>query len=182
MRPVTTIATHQSSTKVMYTALHPNNTQRQNVKLALKVFDEKNVAALTDFATRFGCDVSGTQNFILTVVQLWKILNVKHPQKGRQLNDEMCEPIRSLHDGKLQWLSMFFDWLCSWEQLQLQPRHGCLSKETMCALKHTVICAKLLAEYLLRVVSKKHAMQFNFAANQRAITSSVALQRCLNVL
>jgi len=133
-----------------YTALHPNNTQRQNVNLALKIFDEKNVAALTEFGKRFVCDISGTQNFILTIVQLWKILNVKHPLKGRHLNDELCEPIRSLHDGKLNWLSMFHDWLCAWEQLRLQPRHGCLSKETMCALKHTVLCAKLLAEYLLR--------------------------------
>jgi len=36
-----------------FTSLHPNNTQRQNVKLALQVFDEKNVAALTEFGNRF---------------------------------------------------------------------------------------------------------------------------------
>ena len=133
-----------------FTALHPNNTQRQNVKLALKVFDEKNASALVEFGKTFHFDVSGTQNFILTIIQFWKIMNVKHPLKGRNLNDDFCEPIRSLHDGKLHWLSMFYDWLCAWERLQLQPRHGCLSKETMFALKQTVLAAKLLSEYLLR--------------------------------
>ena len=135
-----------------FTALHPSNTQRQNVNLALKIFDEKNVSALTEFSKRFDCDVSGTQNFILTIVQFWKIMNVKHPSKGHHLNDDFCEPIRSIHDGKLHWLSMFYEWLCAWEQLQLQPRRGCLSKETMFALKQTVLAAKLLAEYLLREV------------------------------
>jgi len=59
-------------------------------------------------------------------------VNQKHPLKGRDLNDDFCEAIRSLHDSKLHWLSMFYDWLCAWERLQLQPRHGCLSKGKMC--------------------------------------------------
>ena len=144
------------------TALHPNNTQRQNVSLALKIFDDKNVSALAEFGKRFQCNVSGTQNFILTIVQLWKILNVKHPLKGRHLNDEFCEPIRSLHDGKLHWLSMFYDWLCAWEKLQLQPRQGCLSKETMFALKQTVLAAKFLSEYLLRDVHCNYVLLGKF--------------------
>ena len=79
-------------------------------------------------------------------------MNVKNPLKGRNLNDSFCEPIRSVNDEKLHWLSQFYEWLCAWEQLQLQPRHGCLSKETFFALKQTVIAAKLLAEYLLNSV------------------------------
>ena len=122
------------------------------MNLALKIFDDKNVSALAEFGKRFVCDVSGTHNFILTVIQLWKIMNVKHPLKGRDLNDDFYEPIRSLQDGKLHWLSMFYDFLCAWENLKLQPRHGCLSKETMFALKQTVLAAKLLAEYMLRDV------------------------------
>ena len=53
--------------------------------MALKIFDDKNVSALAEFGKRFQCDVSGTQNFILTIVQLWKILNVKHPLKSTAL-------------------------------------------------------------------------------------------------
>jgi len=66
-----------------FTALHPNNTQRQNVSLALKIFDDKYVSALAEFGKLFQCDVDGTQNFILTIVQLWKILDVKHPFERR---------------------------------------------------------------------------------------------------
>jgi len=47
---------------------------------------------------------------------------------------------------------MFYDWLCVWEKLQLQPRQRFLSKETMFALKQTVFAAKLLSEYLSRDV------------------------------
>ena len=128
-----------------FTSLHPNNLQRQNVKLALKIFDDKNVSALSEFGKRYQADVSGTQNFLVTILQFWKLMNVKNPLKGRHLNDSFCEPIRSLNDEKLHWLSQFYEWLCAWEQLQLQPRHGCLSKETFFALKQTVIAAKLLS-------------------------------------
>jgi len=120
--------------------------------LALKIFAEKNISALTEFGKSFNCDITGTRDFILSIVQLWKIMNVKQTLKGQQLNDVLCEPIRSLHDNKLNWLSMFHDWLCAWERLQLSPRQGCLSKETLFALKQTVLAAKLIAEYLLREV------------------------------
>lgn len=53
-----------------YTALHPNSIQRQNVNLALKIFDEKNVAALEQFGKSVECDVSGTVNFVSNIVQL----------------------------------------------------------------------------------------------------------------
>jgi len=135
-----------------FTSLHPNNIQRQNVKLALKIFDEKNVSALAEFGKRYQADVTGTQNFLVTILQFWKLMNVKNPLKGRHLNDSFCEPIRSVNDEKLHWLSQFYEWLCAWEQLQLQPRDGCLSKETFFALKQTVIAAKLLTEYLLTSV------------------------------
>ena len=135
-----------------FTALHPNNTQRQIVKLALQISDDKSVSALTEFGKCFACDVGGAQNFILTVVHFWKIMNVKHPLKGHNLDNNFCEPIHSLEEGKLHWLCMFYDWLCASKQPKLQPRHGCLSKETMFALKQTILAAKLLAEYLLRDV------------------------------
>ena len=145
-----------------FTALHPNNTQRQNVKLALKIFDEKNVTALAHFGSRFQFDTNGTRNFILTIMQFWKIMNVKNPLKGHQLRDDFCTPIRSQQDNKLQWLADFYDWLCAWERQQLQPRHGCLSKETMFALKQTVLSAKLLSEYLLTKLSCHYVLLGKF--------------------
>ena len=159
-------------------ALHPNNTQRQNVTLALKVFAEKNISALTEFGNRFNFGVSGTRDFILTIVQLWKILNVKQMRKGQQLNDVFCEPIRSLHDDKLNWLSTFYDWLCAWERLQLNPRSGCLSKETLFALKQTVLAAKLIAEYLLRELGCHYVLLGKFQTDDLEFRFSQYRQLC----
>ena len=145
-----------------FTALHPNNTQRQNVKLALKISDEKNATTLTQFGSCFQFNTNVSRNFILTIIQFWKIMNVKNPLKGHQLRDDFCTPIRSLQDSKLQWLRNFYDWLCAWERLQLQPRHGCLSKETMFALKQTVLSAKLLSEYLLTAMSCHYVLLGKF--------------------
>lgn len=132
-----------------YTALHPNNLQRQNVNLALKVFNEKNVVALEQFGKSTNCDLSGTQNCISTIVQLWKILNVKHYLQGQQLNDPFCEPVIGVTDWKLQWLQSFNVWLCSWESTHIPQKQGILTKETMFALKHTTSTMCCLVEHLL---------------------------------
>lgn len=132
-----------------FTALHPNNIQRQNVNLALKIFDDKNIAALDHFGKSISCDFSGTQNFISTILTLWKIVNVKHPLKGQRLNDQFCEPLLGLSDQKLTWLQSFYAWLCSWEGCSIQQRQGVLSRETMFALKHTVLTFQKLSCYLL---------------------------------
>jgi len=136
-----------------YTALYPNNMQRQNVKLALKVFDEKNLAALGEFGSKYNCDVAGTHQFISTIAQLWKLFNVKHPLKGQRLNDPFCEPLTSITDHKLQWLKSIYSWLSNWEGMNAKQRQGVLSRETMFALKHTVLAACNLSEYLLTNLS-----------------------------
>lgn len=132
-----------------FTALHPNNLQRQNVGLALRVFDEKLVAALDHFGKSTNSDLSGTQNFISTIAQLWKICNVKHPLNGQRLNDPFCEPIKGLDDFKLNWLRSFLNWLSAWDSQKIEQRQGVLTRETMFALKHTVATMISLSEYLL---------------------------------
>ena len=132
-----------------YTALHPNNLQRQNVRLVLKVFDDKTVSALDAFAKQTNCDLSGTRDFILSIVQFWKIVNVKNPVKGIHLKDTFCEPILGVNDHKLVWLRSFHDWLCAWEQQRIPMKQGTLSNETMFALKHTVATLIELSTYLL---------------------------------
>jgi len=143
-----------------FTALNPNNLQRQNVQLALKVFNEKLVAALDEFAKSTNSNYSGTQNFISTISQLWKICNVKHALRGQRLNDPYCEPIMGLDDSKLQWLKSFHEWLCAWEGQNISQRQGILSRETMFALKHTVISMVSLCEYLLTTPVGSQQMKY----------------------
>jgi hypothetical protein len=132
-----------------FTALNPNSLQRQNVGLALRVFNEKLVPALTEYGKLVKCDVTGTQNFITTISRLWKICNVKYPFQGQRLNDAFCEPIVGLSDPKLVWLRSFHNWLCVWDGQKIDQRHGVLSRETTFSLKHTVYIMCRLCEYLL---------------------------------
>ena len=132
-----------------YTALNQNNIQRQNVRLALKIFEEKNVVTLDHFGIACHCDVSSTSNFMLAVAQLWKIFNIKHPLKGQRLNDPFCEPLTSMDSCNVQWLQSFHSWLILWEGLNIPQRQSILTKETMFVLKHTVNTACHLTEYLL---------------------------------
>lgn len=145
-----------------FTALHPNNLQRQNVNLALKVFDEKNVSALQQFGKSLNCDFSGPYDFISTVSQLWKIWNVKHPYQGQRMNDPFCQPIFTPNDNKLQWLHSFHSWLNAWENNNIPQRQGILSKETMFALKHTVKTMSALAEHLLNDVQLQYVLLGKF--------------------
>jgi hypothetical protein len=58
-------------------ALYPSNLERQNVQLALKVFDEKVLVGLDHFAVQINKVVCGTQFFISVIIKLWRILYVK---------------------------------------------------------------------------------------------------------
>ena len=59
--------------------LFPNNLERQNVQLVVRLFDEKNVAALKTMNLP---GVSGTVAFLQQIMSWWHIVNVKTPNKG----------------------------------------------------------------------------------------------------
>jgi len=50
--------------RLSYKALHPSNLERQNVKLVLKIFDEKTITAVDTFGNNTGTDLSGTSKFL----------------------------------------------------------------------------------------------------------------------
>jgi hypothetical protein len=131
-------------------ALYPGNLERQNVQLALKIFDEKVIVALNHCSQLTGTDVTGTQSFVNIIVKLWKILNVKSPDKGYKKRDVDCYPIRDVSDERVSFLGEVFTWLCKWDNMGQKPREGRLTSETMTALKHTVSCFTQLIPYLLR--------------------------------
>jgi len=136
-------------------ALHPTNTERQKVSLALKVFNEKTVAAL-EFFHALSDTVENTKTFINIILRWWKMVNIKHPNQGRNLRDTDCEPFHRLDDPRLQFMSQVVAWLDRWEQMKNKARHGCLSQETHFALRHTVVTLQLLIRHLLT----EHKLQY----------------------
>lgn len=137
--------------------LFPTNLERQNVQLVVRLFDDKNVAALK---TINNTDDVGTVAFLEQIISWWQIVNVKTPNKGARLRQEKCNPIRqdSSADQNLLFLSNFDQWLEAWEKLKVfqQERSGKLSKETCFALRHTTSTLIKLCDYLL----KHHNFQY----------------------
>jgi hypothetical protein len=131
-----------------YSALNPTNIERQNVKLALKIFDEKNIPALENFGSQSDADVKGTVRFIQIIGSLWKIFNVKAMDKGRHKRDSFSNPIKAVDCEQIKFLKNIQKWLEDWEALNQKSRQGRLSDETMFALKHTAVTLVELVVYL----------------------------------
>ena len=86
------------STKLDYATLYPTNFEKQKVSLAINVFNEKTVAALRLFGHK------ETAIFVGEVTTLWNCINVKHSDKGRNLNDPNREPFTSAYDYRFQFM------------------------------------------------------------------------------
>ncbi|GFN85548.1 transposable element p transposase [Plakobranchus ocellatus] len=72
-------------------SLNPKPTEKLIVNLMLRIFDRRNITALQQYGPTWSLDTSGTREFLNLVIQLWNILNVKHPLKGtRQRDDSPC--------------------------------------------------------------------------------------------
>ena len=146
-------------------AVNPSSTDRQSVPLMLRVFNDKTTCALSVFATRPGCcseAINDTKVFIEIIVKLWKMLNVKHPLKGRNLRDENCDPIRSVDDHQVKYFDSVVLWLDVWEAMIGSTRTGILTRETMSALRHTLKAMSLLCKYLLEVLKFKYVSTGKF--------------------
>ncbi|KAG0410260.1 hypothetical protein HPB47_012621 [Ixodes persulcatus] len=75
-------------------ALCPSNIERQNVKLALQIFNDSLPPALRSIGVKHNLlHYEGTASFIEIIVKWWKIVNVKAPNKGRRLNDDFQNPV-----------------------------------------------------------------------------------------
>jgi hypothetical protein len=145
-----------------YKSLYPSSIERQNVKLALKVFDERTAVALVHFGRSSKTDLSGYNEFISLIVKLWKILNVKSPDKGAFKRDQDSFPIKELNDSRLTFLRDFHTWLCKWDNLPKIGRQGCLSAETMFALKHIINTILELVPYLLNELHLSYVLLEKF--------------------
>ena len=87
-----------------YKALNPSNLERQNVKLVLKLFNEKTITALGIFGNVTGTDTSSTVKFLQLILRLWKVLNVKSTDKGRLKRDTDMNLIRDVGDQNVVFL------------------------------------------------------------------------------
>ena len=112
---------------------YPSNFERQNVNLALKIFDESTVGALTVFANSRSTIKSNTAEFISLILNIWKIFNVNVPNKDIRLNDEFSKQL-GYNDFRFSFISKAVDWLDCWSSRS--EKNGKLSAQTFTSFKH----------------------------------------------
>ncbi|KAH9364495.1 hypothetical protein HPB48_018685 [Haemaphysalis longicornis] len=125
-------------------ALNPSNMERQNVKLALKIFSSSTVAALNTISLQHAQE---TSKYIDTILRWLNVVNVKTPKKGQRLRDEFQGPIMSSSCPQLEYLSTVVRWLDHWPSLK--HGNGHLTRETHSAFSHTTHALYELAKYCL---------------------------------
>lgn len=147
--------------------LNPSTLERQNVQLAVRLFDEKNIQALNQCSD---IDTNGTSEFLTIILHWWRIVNVRSPKSGYHQRDPFRDPIRESSDKNVEFLSRFYDFLCSWEALQLEGlkehHSGKLTNDTCFALKHTTKSLVNLVQYLFETFEIKYVLLGKFQTDK----------------
>lgn len=126
-------------------ALYPTSVERQNVSLAVNIFDPKNVAALEVLKSE-GVDISiGTIQFLKLIGRWWAISNVQHPMKGKYTRNDDSNPITGPDDSKLTFLESLKVYVDIWH---MSHAAGKLSNETHLAFTHTLTALVQLCRYI----------------------------------
>ncbi|KAH7953495.1 hypothetical protein HPB49_009563 [Dermacentor silvarum] len=94
-------------------ALYPLSLERQDVKLALQIFNDYLPEALRALGAKHNLfSFEATATFVEIILKWWKIVNVKTPWKGERLRDHFQQPVLSIdNDPKIDFLHMFLKWL-----------------------------------------------------------------------
>ena len=114
-------------------ACWPSSLERQNVNLALEIFDESTSSAIKlQNASRNVIFKTQTSDFIEVIIQLWKLFNINRPNKGIRMNDEFSQQFY-YNDVRLAFLAKVVNWLGIWKALP--GKDGKLSPQTFTRLK-----------------------------------------------
>ena len=125
-----------------YNTIYPNSVQRQNVKLALNIFNEKTSSALRKFKNS-----DSTCNFIDLIIRFWKLFNINNLTKYINKNDSDSMPFYSPDDPRLIFLEKFADWLDNWKLIK--SNNGKLSNETFYSVSFSCRSLVSMIKYIL---------------------------------
>ena len=128
-------------------ACWPSNLERQNVNLALKVFDDSTHSALRlqYLSLPHLHTYHHTAVFIRVVCDIWKMFNINTPSKSIRLNDQLCKPFVE-NDPRFCYLSQVVDWLEKWEKLP--GKAGKLTSQTFKSFRHSTLALPSIVNHL----------------------------------
>lgn len=144
--------------------LYPNAFERQNVKFAVRLFDEKNITTLKTFKSE---SCHQTAVFLEYINQWWQIVNVKTPTKGRNKRNDFANPIKcsSVADENLIFLKDFLLWLQEWEKMNsncARAHNGKLTADTFLSLKQTTSALINICDHLFNNVRIEYILLGKF--------------------
>ena len=117
-------------------SLNPSSISRTSPRHALAVFSESTLRGLQFYDN---CKWSITGQFVSFILNLWKVLNIQTPVKGKHKNGPLQDPLTH-HDRRFQMLHRAAELLSSWEK---SGRAG-MTKETIPSYGH-----KFFEQYLI---------------------------------
>ncbi|KAH9384172.1 hypothetical protein HPB48_026165 [Haemaphysalis longicornis] len=156
-------------------SLFPSATERQNVKLALQIFNDTLSPALRAIAGKHSLGhVEGTSTFIDIVVKWWKIVNLKTSHKGQRLRDNLQEPLFPMNDPKVHFLYKVLDWLDEGKARTNSYNSGKLTADTHGALHQTTSGLIEVARYCFKELNLSHVLleKFRWMASKTASAST----------
>ncbi|XP_023231253.1 uncharacterized protein LOC111631264 [Centruroides sculpturatus] len=156
--------------------LYLSSLERQNVSYAVKLFYKKVATALQEFAQN--ADYIQTKDFIERIATWCYVMNVKHPEKQKQLRDLYCRPIYTKDDEQIKFLNCYIEFLDAWEKFNLKQQHGRLSDETNFALKHTTYTMIDFIEYLFEKFLLKFVLLRKFQTDNLEARFGQYCQMC----
>jgi Transposase protein len=137
-------------------SLFPSPIERQNVKLALNIFNEHVVQGLTKLGHSDNIPhFDSTAAFINIIINWWNIINVKFLNKDVRFKNELMKPL-SVGEKGYEYLKQSVAWLHHWESLNCSS--GKLTKETHLALCHTSQALTELASYCIEELGFKYLL------------------------
>lgn len=138
-------------------ALYPSSIERQNVKLALQVFNHSTVAALRQIGPKISLEsYEDTADFIEIFCRWWDIVNVKTPLKGLRKKNEFQQPVTLNSEHIYKFLHNIIAWLDRWKECNF--REGRLSRETHGALRHSTDALLKISNYCLNQKKYNYVM------------------------
>ena len=132
---------HRLSAKVCW----PTSLERQNVNLALRIFNDSTSAALKIQNDLHSDSINDTSNFVDVMSKVWKIFNINTPYKHVRLNDEYSRPLTD-KDWRFVFLDLVGKWLERWSSTL--RKDGKLSAQTFVSFRHSCITLPLITSHL----------------------------------
>ncbi|KAI6655342.1 Transposable element P transposase [Oopsacas minuta] len=128
-------------------ACWPSTLERQNVSLALRIFDESTAAALNvSYQSRYHTSTnSQTTDFIAIICNVWKLFNINTPNKGILHKDEFSVPL-TYNDIRFMFLQRVVDWAECWRVMP--DKRGKLSPQTFTSFRHSCIALPCIVNHL----------------------------------